>query len=109
MMWCGFDQLTGRSQPWNRHPLSLTRSARILGAETVRVALPTSITIEAASSTRDIVQSQARRSAVLIEMGSERSRAAGPTPSSPLSASTVMLRAIGALTPLGGGRRVLAL
>jgi hypothetical protein len=34
------------------------------GADTTRVARPTSITIEPASSTRDIVQSQATRSAV---------------------------------------------
>ena len=45
-MWCGFDQLTWRSHPGNRQPLSRTHNARMVGADTVGVALPTSITIE---------------------------------------------------------------
>ncbi len=76
----------------NRQPLSRTRSARRIGGETVRVARPTSITIESAINTRDIVQSQAMRSAVRIEMGSESSRSAGGTPTSPFSPSRVMVR-----------------
>src|SRR5258708_4598471 len=108
-MWCGFDQLTWRSQPWNRQPLSRTRKARILGGETVRVSRPTSITIESASRTRDIVQSQARRSAVRTEMGSERSSSAGGAPSSPFKPSSVMVRLRCGLTPWPLGKAPWAL
>jgi hypothetical protein len=57
--------------------LSLTRSARRIGAETTRVARPTSITIESASSTREMLQSQAIRSRLRVEIGSASSRSAG--------------------------------
>ena len=76
-MWCGVDQLTWRSQPGHRQPRSRVRSARRVGADTTRVALPTSMTMESASSTRDMVQSQAMRSRLRVEIGSESSRSAG--------------------------------
>src|SRR5438552_10748610 len=67
-MWCGVDQPTGRSQPGQRQPRSRCWSARRVAGETVRVARPTSTTTESASSTRDMVQSQAIRSTVLPEI-----------------------------------------
>ena len=73
--------MTWRSHPGHRQPRSRVRNARRVGAETTRVARPTSITIESASSTRDMVQSQAMRSSVRVEIGSESSRSAGGAPS----------------------------
>src|SRR6266851_9381217 len=99
-MWWALVQFTGRSQPGNRQPLSLTLSARRLGAEVTRVARPTSITIELASSTRDIVQSHARRSIVLLEMGGPNSRSDGGTPTSPFNASRVVVTVTCGRTPL---------
>src|SRR5258708_37438379 len=90
-MWWALVQFTGRSQPGNRQPLSLALSARRLGAEVTRVARPTSITIESASSTRETVESQAMRSIVLDEIGSPNSRSDGGTPTSALRAARVVV------------------
>src|SRR4029077_15589733 len=104
-MWCGLVQLTGRSQPGNRQPLSRALSARLAGPETTRVARPTSITWESASSTRDTVQSQAKRSSVRLETGSENSTSTAGAPSSPFRASTVGVRLTWGFTlPRAGSR-----
>src|SRR5438128_11355009 len=78
--WCGFDQLGGRSQPGNRQPRSLIRKPRRRGAEVTRVARPTSISIESASSTREMVICHVIRSNVPFEIGGESSGTAGVTP-----------------------------
>ena len=52
---------------------------------------PDVITIESASRTRDMVQSQVMRTSVRVEMGSESSRSAGGAPSSFFKPSIVVV------------------
>jgi len=92
-----------RSQPVKRQPRSRTLSALRLGAELTLVARPTSITIESASSTREIVESHAIRCSVLVEIGSESSRSAGGAPTSFFKPSNVVVRLMCGRTPLRRG------
>jgi hypothetical protein len=83
--------------------LSRVRSARRVGPDTARVARPTSITIESANSTRDMVQSHVMRSSVRVEMGRESSRPAGGTPTSFFTPSMVVVRLMCGRAPLRRG------
>src|SRR5438046_10713751 len=72
-MWWPSHQEAGRSQPGQRQCWSRALSARRLGPLIVRSARPTSITSESCIRTLVRLQSQAQRSTVLAEIGSENS------------------------------------
>src|SRR5438046_4901370 len=104
-MWCGVNQLTGRSQPGQRQPRSRCWSARRVPGGTVRVARPTSTTTESAISTRDIVPSQASRSTVVPEIGIPSSSSAAGAPSSRFKPGSVVVRLTWGRTPLRRGSK----
>src|SRR6202163_3302123 len=95
-MWCPVVQLAGRSQAGQVQPRSRTLSALRAGPEIVRLARPTSITIDCESSTMRVTEaSQASRSTVLAERGcGENSMSAPGAPGSPsmVSSGTVTCR-----------------
>jgi len=76
--------LTGRSHPGHVHPQSRTLSALRWGPEIVRLARPTSITVESEPRMmRVTAQSHAILSMALAEIGSENSMSAAGAPGRP--------------------------
>ena len=92
-MWCAEVQLAGLSQPGQVQPRSRTLSALRAAPEIVRLARPTSMTMESEPSRMRVTeQSQASRSTVLEEIGSEaNSRSAAGAPGRPSSVSSVVV------------------
>ena len=88
-MWWPSHQEAGRSQPGQRQCWSRATSARRLGPLIVRSARPTSITTESCIRTLVRLQSQAQRSTVFEEMGSENSISAPAAPANPFKVSIV--------------------
>src|SRR6266851_2327730 len=80
--------LTGRSHPGHVHPQSRTLSALRCAPEIVRLARPTSITVESEPRMmRVTAQSHAILSTALAEIGSENSMFAPGAPGSPSNVS----------------------
>ena len=80
--------LTGRSHPGQVQPPSRTLSALRCGPETVRLARPTSITVESEPRMMRVTeQSHASLSTALAEIGSENSIPAAGAPERPRSVS----------------------
>jgi len=69
----------------------------------LRVARPTSTTIESASRTRDMVQSQARRSTVLLPTGIPRSSSAAGDLTSLFKPASVVVSVTWGRTPFFRG------
>src|SRR5438067_12564724 len=90
-MWWPSHQEAGRSQPGQRQCWSRALSARRLGPLIVRSARPTSITTESCIRTLVRLQSQAQRSTVFEEMGSENSLSA---PRAPVRSSKVSIELV---------------
>src|SRR5438034_5198857 len=90
-MWWPSHQEAGRSQPGQRQCWSRALSARRLGPLIVRSARPTSITSESCIRTLVRLQSQAQRSTVFEEMGSENSLSA---PGAPVRSSKVSIELV---------------
>jgi len=83
--WCPEVQLAGRSQPGQVQPRSRALSALRAGPEIVRLARPTSMTVDSEPSTMRVIEaSHASRSTVLAEIGTEEnSRSAADAPGNP--------------------------